>query len=55
MTTQVLNSRTVNKTMNKTKLSFLILLLVGLVAPFAIYPVFLMKVLCFALFACAIT
>ncbi|MDX1399375.1 MAG: branched-chain amino acid ABC transporter permease, partial [Oceanospirillum sp.] len=39
--------------MNKTKLSFLILLLVGLVAPFAIYPVFLMKVLCFALFACA--
>lgn len=53
MTTQVLNSRAVGKTMNKTKLSFLILLLVGLVAPFAVYPVFLMKVLCFALFACA--
>ncbi len=52
MTTQVLNS-TVNKTMNKTKIAFLILLLVGLVAPFAIYPVFLMKLLCFALFACA--
>ncbi|TCO80985.1 amino acid/amide ABC transporter membrane protein 2 (HAAT family) [Plasticicumulans lactativorans] len=29
------------------------LLLLGLVAPYAIYPVFLMKVLCFALFACA--
>lgn len=53
MTTQVLNSSAVNKTMNKTKLSFLILLLVGLAAPFAIYPVFLMKLLCFALFACA--
>ena len=29
------------------------LLLVGLVAPLVIYPVFLMKFLCFALFACA--
>ena len=29
------------------------LLLFGLVAPFLFYPVFLMKVLCFALFACA--
>jgi len=32
---------------------FLTLIAVGLVAPFAVYPVFLMKVLCFALFACA--
>ncbi|GEK46234.1 branched-chain amino acid ABC transporter permease [Bisbaumannia pacifica] len=31
----------------------LALLAVGLVAPFVAYPVFLMKVLCFALFACA--
>ncbi|MGQ7245937.1 branched-chain amino acid ABC transporter permease [Halomonas sp. V046] len=31
----------------------LVLLAVGLVAPFVAYPVFLMKVLCFALFACA--
>lgn len=53
MSTQVLNTRAAGKTMNKTKLAFLILLLVGLVAPYAIYPVFLMKVLCFALFACA--
>ena len=30
-----------------------VLFLVGLVAPFILYPVFLMKVLCFALFACA--
>ncbi|NLC22222.1 MAG: branched-chain amino acid ABC transporter permease [Halomonadaceae bacterium] len=29
------------------------LVLIGLVAPFVAYPVFLMKVLCFALFACA--
>ncbi len=28
-------------------------LLIALAAPFALYPVFLMKVLCFALFACA--
>ncbi|MBY6263997.1 branched-chain amino acid ABC transporter permease, partial [Azospirillum sp. 412522] len=28
-------------------------LLLALAAPFLLYPVFLMKVLCFALFACA--
>lgn len=32
---------------------FLILIALGLVAPFTLYPVFLMKALCFALFACA--
>lgn len=32
---------------------YLALIVVGLVAPFVAYPVFLMKVLCFALFACA--
>jgi len=32
---------------------FLALLAAALVAPFFLYPVFLMKVLCFALFACA--
>jgi branched-chain amino acid transport system permease protein len=32
---------------------FVALLAFGLVAPFVLYPVFLMKVLCFALFACA--
>jgi branched-chain amino acid transport system permease protein len=29
-----------------------VLFIVGLVAPFAVYPVFMMKLLCFALFAC---
>ncbi|RUR32494.1 branched-chain amino acid ABC transporter permease [Vreelandella andesensis] len=32
---------------------YIALLAVGLVAPFLAYPVFLMKILCFALFACA--
>lgn len=32
---------------------YIALIAVGLVAPFLAYPVFLMKVLCFALFACA--
>lgn len=32
---------------------YLALIVVGLVAPFIAYPVFLMKILCFALFACA--
>ena len=31
----------------------LLLLALGLVAPFVVYPIFLMKALCFALFACA--
>lgn len=34
-------------------IAFLILLAVLLVGPFFLYPVFLMKLLCFALFACA--
>jgi branched-chain amino acid transport system permease protein len=34
-------------------LVFAVLVALGLFAPLAIYPVFLMKVLCFALFACA--
>ncbi|NDC60495.1 MAG: branched-chain amino acid ABC transporter permease [Betaproteobacteria bacterium] len=32
---------------------YTILLLAGLAAPLAVYPVFMMKLLCFALFACA--
>lgn len=39
--------------MNRTALVFLLLLVAGLVAPFVGYPIFLMKVLCFALFASA--
>ena len=30
-----------------------LLIVIGLIAPFVVYPTFLMKVLCFALFACA--
>ncbi len=37
----------------RTVLMFSALLVVGLLAPFALYPTFLMKVLCFALFASA--
>lgn len=37
----------------RRNLFYLALIAIGLVAPFLAYPVFLMKVLCFALFACA--
>jgi branched-chain amino acid transport system permease protein len=39
--------------MNQTRALYLALLALLLVAPFVGYPIFLMKVLCFALFACA--
>jgi branched-chain amino acid transport system permease protein len=40
--------------MNKTYSGFVVLILLGLVAPYSgAYPIFLMKALCFALFACA--
>jgi len=39
---------------NKTAVGFAILILLGLIAPYTgAYPIFLMKALCFALFACA--
>ena len=38
---------------NRDMAVFAALIALGLVAPLVIYPVFLMKVLCFALFACA--
>src|SRR5256885_9344735 len=40
-------------TKNRSMQVFAVLMLLGLVAPLAICPVFLMNVLCFALFACA--
>ena len=40
-------------TKNRDLLIFAVLIAFALVAPLGIYPVFLMKVLCFALFACA--
>ena len=36
-----------------TRNGFLVLIAIGLVAPFFAYPIFVMKVLCLALFACA--
>jgi branched-chain amino acid transport system permease protein len=39
--------------MTRTQIIFLVLLAVLLAAPFVVYPVLMMKVLCFALFACA--
>lgn len=36
-----------------SKVGYVIAFLIAIVAPLAIYPVFLMKALCFALFACA--
>lgn len=42
-----------NNSMNKKLVFGISLLLLALLAPFGLYPVFLMKILCFALFACA--
>jgi len=39
---------------SRHKTGFALLLALGMVAPFVIYPIFLMKALCFALFACAL-
>src|SRR5947208_718965 len=40
--------------MTRTTLAgFLVLIAAGLAAPFLVYPIFAMKVLCLALFACA--
>ena len=38
---------------SKLPLLFGALFIIGLIAPFAMYPTFLMKILCYALFACA--
>ena len=38
---------------NKTRILYSVLFIAGLVAPAVIYPIFLMKALCFALFASA--
>ena len=38
---------------SKLPLFFGVLFVIGLIAPFAVYPTFLMKILCYGLFACA--
>ena len=39
--------------MNTRVVGYAVLLALGLVAPFVVYPIFLMQALCFALFACS--
>src|SRR5712692_4154351 len=39
--------------MKREAIIYGVLFVLGLVAPFVAYPIFLMKALCFALFACA--
>ena len=39
--------------MSRSTIGYIVLLAFGLIAPFFIYPVLVMKVLCFSLFACA--
>jgi branched-chain amino acid transport system permease protein len=39
--------------MKSTRVLYIVLLLLACAAPFVVYPIFLMKCLCFALFACA--
>jgi branched-chain amino acid transport system permease protein len=41
------------KRMRSTRILYIVLFLLACAAPFVVYPIFLMKVLCFALFACA--
>lgn len=46
-------SATSTRAERQTRLMFVGLIVVGLIAPFLVYPTFLMKLLCFALFASA--
>lgn len=39
--------------MSRDLVGWLVLVVVGIIAPYLFYPVFVMKVMCFALFACA--
>ena len=39
--------------MNHQKIAFVVMLAIFVAAPLVVYPVFMMKVMCFALFACA--
>ena len=42
-----------DKTLRHQRVAFAVMVVLFALAPFAVYPVFLMKALCFALFACA--
>ena len=50
----VTSSKLLSNTVKITRITYLVLLALALAAPFlGLYPVFVMKLLCFALFACA--
>jgi branched-chain amino acid transport system permease protein len=51
--TSVVLSTSAAAAQRRTLMVFAALIMVGAIAPFVMYPTFLMKVLCFALFACA--
>jgi branched-chain amino acid transport system permease protein len=53
MTTMTKNGTTTTELLSGPRLLYGIALLLALAAPMVMYPVFLMKMLCFALFACA--
>ena len=53
MNTTVRTAPAGTTTTNKQRAGWLLLIALGLLAPMAVYPTFLMKVLCFALFASA--
>jgi branched-chain amino acid transport system permease protein len=49
-----INEKAVTPSAPRSQLvAFVVLLAIGLIAPFFVYPIFLAKLLCFALFACA--
>ena len=53
MTNAVHNAVHTSAPSSRQALGYTLLIGIGLLAPFVVYPTFLMKVLCFALFACA--
>ena len=53
MTNAVHNAVHTSAPSSRQALGYTLLIAIGLLAPFVVYPTFLMKVLCFALFACA--
>ena len=49
----LMTTATSPKRTRSTRALYIVLFVLACVAPFVVYPIFLMKVLCFALFACA--
>ena len=53
MSTQPANSSDPSAEARGVRIGFAVMVLAFVIAPFVVYPIFLMKALCFALFACA--